>query len=233
VAAFTVSELMSQIGSTVNQDPTAPLSGSTDYNLWISFMERAQREWQEAHDWEDTRKDFFPNITQVTAASLVVLTIPLPSDFYRVAGPPVNWSLNNIQGVPWPEVLPDQRQLYSVYDKYFYVLGNMQNGFNMIWNPGSLLSGASVQIPYFSVVASLASSGQVLVMRDPSFVVDRTVAYILESRYDPRFQEIEVKARERLLNMVANHDAIKYASYSNKNYVLNQTRLSGFRWGRD
>lgn len=224
---------MSMIASSVNQDPTAPASGSTDYSLWISFMERSQREWQEAHDWEDTRKYFYPNITQVTAASLNSVTISLPNDWYRLAGPPINWSLGNVQGVPWPETMPEQKTLYSVYDKYFYILGNTQGGFSMIWNPGSLLSGVSLEIPYFSVVASLASSGQIVQMKDPGFIVDRTIAYILESRYDPRFQEVEAKAREKLLQMVANHDAAKYSSFDNPNLVINTTKRMGFRLGRD
>jgi len=232
MAQMTVSQIMSAIAATVNQDPTAPASGSTDYTLWIYFMQRAQHEWQEAHDWEETRKGFFPVITSTSVATGSSLTIPMPTDFYRLAGPPILWT-NFQSGKPWPEIIPEKRTMQSFSDSYFYMLGDLNNGYNMIWNPGTLSSGVSVEVPYFYIAPSLASSGQIPVMQNPEFLVDRTIAYVLEARYDPRFQEIETKAREKLLLMISNHDARKYSSFATPDYVSNAGRKMGFRLGRD
>lgn len=216
------------MAATVNLDQTQPSAGSTDYNLWIEFLQRAQAEWAETYDWEETRTFFYPNITGATTA-----TISLPTDWRKLAGPPIHWSTGNSNGVTWPETLPEQKTLYATTDKYFYIMGNQNAGYTMIWNPGTLNSGASIEIQYFAVPASLASAGQITTCPDSQYLADRTIAYILEARYDNRYQAMEVKARERLLNMVENANAKKYSSYANPAYVLTTHRKQGFRVGRD
>jgi len=233
MAAQTVSQIMSTIASTVNLDPSAPVLGSSDYTLWISFMQRAQWEWQEAYDWEETRTWFYPGITLITSASVGPATISLPNDFYKVAGPPINWTANNMNGIPWPEMLPEQRTLFSWSDKWFEVIGEQGGGYSLLWNPGTLSSGVSIEIQYFKVAPSLASAGQIPVMRDPQFIADRTIAYILEGRFDPRYQQVEAKARQKLLLMIDNQNAKKYGSFATPAYVTNATRKMGFRLGRD
>lgn len=233
MAAETVTQIMGMIAATVNQDPTPPAVGSADYTLWISFMQRAQYEWQEAYDWEENRTWFYPQITLLSSTSVGPCTISLPVDFYKVAAAPINWTMNNMNGVPWPEALPEQRTLYSWSDKWFEIVGDQNIGYSMLWNPGTLVSGVSIEIQYFSVAPSLASAGQIPRVRDPQFLIDRTIGYILEARFDPRFQQQEQKAREKLLNMIANNDAKKYSSYATPAYVGNATRKMGFRLGRD
>ena len=223
---LTVSQIFGSVSALVNQDQTQPVAGSTDYNLWMEFLQRAQIEWSESYDFEELRKTFYPTITGTGA------TIALPSDFKKVAGSPIYWNVNS-NGQPWAEVLPEQRTLYSINDKYFYIMGNQNTGFNMLWNPPTLNSGSSVEIPYFAIPASLASSGQITVCPDSQFLADRVIAYVLEARYDSRFQEMEAKARERLMMMVENQNLKKYSSYATPAYVLSQTRKMGFRMGRD
>lgn len=233
MATLTVQEIFGHVAATVNLDQTQPAAGSTDYSLWVEFLQRAQAEWAEAYDWEELRKFFYPNITWVSNVSISLATISLPSDFRKVAAAPIDWSAGNSNGIPWPETLPEQRMLYASRDKYFFVMGDMNNGYNMLWNPGTLSSGASIEIQYFAIPASLASSGQVTACPDSQYLADRTIAYILEARFDNRYQSVEVKARERLLQMIENANAKKYSSYANPNFVITTTRRQGFRLGRD
>ena len=227
MARLAVSDLMKNIAATVNQEATSPTAGGTEWTLWLEFINRGVYEWAEAHDWETLRKEFKPSISGLSNA-----TIPLPTDFRKLAGYPVLWGSVD-GGLEWPESLVEQRLLYSVTDNWVQVRGDISNGYNLIWNPGTLASGASVTIQYFSVPTSLASPAQFPVIPDSQFLVDRTISYILESRSDPRFQQQEVKARDRLLQMIESANVAKYSSYAGSNPVLTTNRRVGFRLGRD
>ena len=102
-----------------------------------------------------------------------------------------------------------------------------------MFNPGTLASGASLNVPYFSTPTSLASPAQITQIPDPQFIVDRVISFIFESRSDQRFQIVENKARDRLLAMIENANAATYDSYSNMNPVQNTLRRIGFRIGRN
>ena len=225
---FSVEQIMKQISSLVNQEATAPTSGGSEYLLWLEFINRGVQEWSEAADWNDLRKTFKPAITGTSQA-----TISLPQDFKRIAGFPKHYGTGVTGGEEWPIIIPEQESLEDSTDQYFYVAGDLSGGFNLIWNPGTLSSGASLLIPYYSIPTSLASPAQVPVVPDSQFLVDRTVAYILEARSDSRFQLEEVKARERLLQMVSNNDTDRYNSYAGTSPIKNRLNLQKFRVGRD
>lgn len=219
---------MTQIASTVNQEATAPTSGGTEYNLWLQYMNRAFYEWAEASDWEVLRKRYYPAITDVGQA-----TISLPFDFKKLAAAPIYYGTGFSGGEAWPENLPEEEKDFDVTSKFFTVRGDPTNGWSLLWNPATLASGASIRIEYFSTPTSLASPGEFPIVQDPSYLVDRTIAFIFESRSDSRFQEMESKAREKLLLMIDNQNTAKFSSYANPNYVGSTLRRSGFRVGRD
>lgn len=231
MARLTVSQIMQSIAATVNQEATAPTSGGTEYNLWLEFINRSVLEWSQTADWEILRKLFYPSITGVSLAS-----VALPGDFRKLAASPriKNSDLVTLEGEEFPEIPYDTRGLYISTDKYVYLTGDASAGFNLVWHPGTLASGASVEIPYYSVPTSLASPAQIPVVPDDQFLIDRTIAYILEARSDSRFQEQETKAREKLLQMVENNNLDKFSSYSNPQYVRSGPLAKrGFRMGRD
>ncbi|MFQ6413442.1 hypothetical protein, partial [Streptococcus pneumoniae] len=88
--------------------------------------------------------------------------------------------------------------------KWFYVQGDPNGGFNLQWNPGDTTkigaSGATIALSYYSMPTSLVSASQYPVIPDSEFLTQRTIAYVLEARSDPRYQDEERKARERLIN---------------------------------
>lgn len=218
---------MRQIASTVNQEATAPTEGSSEWSLWLDYINRSYQEWAESNDWEALRRRFYPGVTGASLAS-----ITMPGDYRKLAKSPKIWGETET-GVDFPEVLPEQEDLYAINDKFVTVVGNQTEGYTMVFHPGTLSSGASIQIDYFSMPTSLASNVEIPITQDPQYLVDRTIAYIFEARSDPRFQIEENKARERLLTMIENMNAAKYNSYSNPNQLVTPERKVGFRLGRD
>lgn len=222
---------MTDIASSVNQEASAPSSGGAEYNLWLQFINRSIKEWSSTNDWEELRKTYYPSITGVNQA-----TVSLPLDFRKVATSP-RLHLYNEQQEDYediPEITEETRGLYNSTDKYFSQGGDISEGFTMSFHPATLASGASLEIQYFSTPTSLASPAQVPVVSDSQFIIDRTIAYIFEARSDPRFQQQEAKAREKLLQMIENSNLSKYNSYSNPQYVMTgPLRRMGFRVGRD
>lgn len=221
---------MQAVAATVNQEATAPAASSTENALWLAFLNRGVREWSEAQDWDVLRKTFVPGVTGMSCA-----TVSLPQDFKKLAASPVIHLDGAAEGgEEIPEILYEERGLYNPTDKYVYQVGNTSDGFSLVFHPGTLSSGASLEIPYYSVPTSLASPNDVPITLDSEYLIDRTIAYIFEARSDPRFQGQESKARERLLQMIEDTNMSKYNSYSNPNYVQTAPmRKMGFRMGRD
>lgn len=229
MAKQSIGQIMQHIGATVNQDPTQPADGSTDFNLWVSFLNRSQIEWAEAYDWEELRKVYRPTIGGTTNA-----TIALPDDFRKISAPILNYSVGINDGQPWEEVPADRLSFKNpVSDMFFIITGDPAFGHFMQWYPATLGSGASLAIPYYSMPTSLASATQFPVMPDSEFLAQRVIAYVLESRSDPRYQDEENKARERLLQMVENAELMKYSSHVNPIRIMTAEQRKSFRLGRN
>lgn len=222
---YDVDEIQSRVASIVDQSTDTPTQSGDEYALRLKYINRAYEEWATAYDWEALRRSLWVSITGVSQAS-----VSMPTDFRKMAAFPRYYSGGVSGGEEWSEIKPEHRGLYTSSDKYFYILGYRENH-TMFWNPGTLASGASLVIHYFSHPTSLASPADTLVVPDPEFIVDRTIAYILEARSDARFQGTEVKARERLLQMIDNE---KNKGLSLTDDVMTDEQLfHSFRIGRD
>lgn len=225
MAIYTVEEIQDRIASFIDQSASGPTDTTDEYAWRLKLINRAYEEWANAYDWEVTRKEQFLTITGVSQASL-----SLPADFKKMAARPRNYSFGVEEGEEWPEIKPEDKGLYTKYDKYFYILGTRENQ-HMIWNPGTLASGASLFIAYFSHPTSLASPTNVPLTPEPEFLVERTISQILEIRSDPRYQQSESKAREKLLQMLDNE---RNKGLSLEDTVLtNEEKYYNFRIGRD
>jgi len=227
MSRLTVESIMQAIAATVNQESAAPSSGSSEWSLWLQYINRSYSEWVQANDWESLRKTYFPSITGSSMAS-----VPLPLDFRKLAASPILYG-GTTSGEEVPEVLLEQRRQFNETDKFFSTIGNHSDGFTLLFHPATLASGASLEVQYYSTPTSLASPLEVPITSDPQYLIDRSIAYILEARSDPRFQLEENKARDRLMAMIENVNAAKYNSYAGSAPVLTTLRKSGFRLGRN
>jgi hypothetical protein len=225
---LTVSDIMTRIASSVNQEATSPSVGGSEWSLWLSFINSAQDEWASAQDWEVLRKTIYPG---VTGASQATLTLPLD---YKNLAAPVRLHFGNTPTVyEFPKINDEQEGWYVSTAPYVKTIGDNSTGLSLFFNPGTLASGASLEITYFSMPTALATSTSIPVVPDPNFLIDRTIGFIFQARSDPRFQQIEARAREKLLLMVSQADEDKYANYSTPNNVSNNLRRQSFRVGRD
>lgn len=228
MARQTVSTILQQIASTVNQEASAPTTGGDEFNLWMDYLNRAQDEWAVAHEWESSRIHFYPGITGVSQAS-----ITLPADFKQLAGPVLLYHPSRQNPYEYQYMIDEQEQIFESTDLYVRLTGDNSTGKTLLINPGTLASGASLYIPYFSYPTSLSTTTQYLPMSDPQFAVDKTISYIFEARSDPRFQIIEQRAAERLAVMIENENSEKFSSYAAVSYIPSTLRRSGFRIGRN
>lgn len=226
MARMQVSEILSQIASSVNQESTAPVAGSSEFSLWMSYLNRSQDEYDQAVDWEKSRKYFYPGITGASLAS-----ISLPDDFRKIAGPIKLFSSDRDTPIEYNYMVNENESMYDKLDKFFTLTGNNTNGYTAVMNPKTLPSGASVQIQYFSYSTSLATTTQYVPMSDPQFAVERTIAYIFRARSDPRFQQVEASARERLSQMEQNENYDKWSSYAGAAPIHTSMRRKGYRMG--
>jgi hypothetical protein len=226
IMRLTVEQIMERVASTVNQESSAPAATSDEYSLWLDYINRGVHEWSVANDWESLKYNFWPQVSSSGG------TVTLPLDFRASAGPVLLYD-NGDYPTQFPEIQEEQSQMYSTTDKYVTLTGDINRGYSLVFHPATLASGASVVVPYYAMPTSLASPAQVAPVDDSLFLVDRTIAYILESRSDARFQLEENKARERLLLMVENANLAKFNSYAGSNPILGPERKQGFRLGRD
>lgn len=228
MARKNVTDIMRQIAGTVNQEATAPTAGSDEYNLWLQYLNRSQEEWSEAFDWESNRKYYWPSITGVSLAS-----VALPLQYKKLAAAPLLYGSTFDSPVEYSYILNEDEQMYGAQDRYVKLTGDISTGKSLVFHPATLASGASLCIQYFAYPSTLSSASQYVSMEDPQFIVDRTIAYIFESRSDPRFQIEETKARERLLGMIENANDEKFNSYAATSYVPSTLSRNSFRVGRD
>lgn len=228
MARQTVDQIMTMVAATVNQEATSPSAGSSEYNLWLEYINRAIDEWGQAHDWDVLRQTFYPVVTGISVA-----TVSLPDNFRKLSGAVKLGLYNKENWEEFPIELPERTGSHSANDKFLIIQGDTSVGRSLLFHPGTLASGASLAIPYFATPTSVASPAQITPVPDPQFVTDRTIAYIFESRSDPRFQIVENKARDRLLMMIENANAATYDSYSNQNPIQNTLQRINFRIGRN
>lgn len=226
MASDTLNTIQQKIATIIDQNTTVPTPGGTAWEVRRNYINRAIEEWGHAYDWDALRRTTYLSVTGDATA-----TVSLPGDFREMSSFPVNYSSGVANGEQWPEIQPQEITQHDITTKYFYILGNRGDGFNLIWNPGSLSSGASVFIQYYAYPTSLASPASMSPVPDPEYLVDRAVAYIYEMRNDGRFQEVEAKAREKLLLMIDDEN-VKSKAYRNR--VETPEKLYyGFRLGRD
>lgn len=209
-----VSAVLRQIAATVNQEAVAPTTGGDEFNLWLEYMNMAQTEYSQTTEWESSRKFYYPGVTGSSLAS-----ISLPEDFKMMAAPAKLYLEGKATPDEYSQIVPENEQTYVNTDLYFKLVGNQSDGFTMVLNPGTLASGASFEVQYFSTPTSLSTTTQYLPMADPVFVVEKTIAYIFRSRSDPRFQVIDQSANERLIRMLENENTAKFNNYSGLGFV--------------
>jgi len=223
--AVNVTELQKRIHAIVAQDADGPTEGGDDWDLYLKYINMAQQEWQEAYQWPSLYKE----VNTLTSQATGNVTVSLPADFRKFDASPIICDGTNTKHT-YPQVSPEMRGQYNDTEQYFYVLG-YPGSYNMVVNPGTHGSGASIYYSYWSTAASLVSGDNVSMCPDPNYLSQRTVAYVWEARDDGRFPQAKAEA-DKILARMLEFEQTKGYSYDDRIQTYEEARY-GFRIGKD
>lgn len=221
--AWTLQDAQEQIASEMDQSPTAPTAGGTDWNIRRNALNRALIDWENSNEWESLKVVFNGNVTVAGFA-----TLGLPANFKKLDGfPGIVWDGTTFN--EFSVIDPSTNSKYLDSDRYVNVFDNAKDGKSMYIHANTLASGASVQFTYYKSPQSLASASDVIEVPDPTFIVQRALYLIYKGREDGRFPEAKVEA-DRILQRMMENEASKGYAYKDRSIP---TSNSGFRIGRD
>lgn len=224
---LTVDELQSRIASLIDQDESTSNISATDYSLRLKYLNMSLLEWAEAYDWQTLYSEF----NMLVSTSTGNASITLPTDFRKLASYPVI-TFDGATTALFPETRPQEAGKYEGTDKRVEILGNPQDTYTMRVYGATLVSGASVKVPYYMSVQSLASPANIAEIPNPNYLVKRTIAYLWEAREDARFVQAKQDAEIILRNMLEQENVFSEASTFNRVKTVEEN-TNGFRIGRD
>jgi hypothetical protein len=223
--SWTLQDLQENTASEMDQSPTAPDEGGTDWNIRKNAFNRALIDWENSNEWDSLKVVFNGNVTVAGHA-----TLGLPDNFKKVDGRPlIVWDGRTTQ--PFEVLDPSFNGNYTESDLYVNVFDNSRDGKFMYIHANTLSSGASVQFTYYKSPQSLASATDLVECPDPTYVLQRALYYIYKGREDGRFPEAKTEADKILARMMEN-EAARGLAYKDRS-IPNELGRSGFRIGRD
>jgi hypothetical protein len=222
----TVDLIQSKIASILDQNPDTSDLSSEEYTLRLTYMNMALNEWAEMYDWQALYTEY----NTQTSTSTGNASIALPSDFRKIASFPVI-TYDGANSFTFPETKPQNATQYNSNDKRVVLTGNPQDGYNMTVIGTDLVSGASIKVPYFRSVQSLASPADIPEIPNPDYLVKKTVAYWWEARDDTRSGQAKQEAERILGNLIDYENVFSPASDSTTVKTVEETRFGNLRWG--
>ena len=225
---ISVDDIQSQVAAVTDQDETTSNISSTDYSLRLKYINMALREWAETWNWQT----LFAEYNTLTSTSTGNASIALPREFRKLAGyPKITYDGSDTK--EFPEVLPQEDGQYEDTDRRIWILGNPNSGYVMRVFGETLVSGASIKVPYFTSVGSLVSPANIAEIPNPDYLVQKTIAHIWEAREDARFPQAKAEAERILRNMIETEETFNVASVHGRVRTFEETRFNDFRWGKD
>lgn len=140
--------------------------------------------------------NILPEFKNVYSATVTGATLPLPSNFRELEVNPYIYSGGWLE---YPVIDPEDIYTKSSGERYSYVLGNPQGGYNLIFNAQVEGTASIVYQRYPSGMNTLTS---ICELSDPTYVTRKIESYVLYSRGDDRLTIAEQRAQQALSNMV-------------------------------
>ena len=186
---MTLNDILLDSASFLDLDATIPTG--TEYTTRVRFANMAIREWAKAYTFRQLKIDYQPSL-----ASFASLALP---NYQQLNGPPMEFkSFGTYES--YPEVQPEERFAKDSTDKYSYITGNDSSGVALHVNGISV--NATLSIPYIRGPSTMATLTDVCEVQDPSFVTNRVISYVLQSRNDERFPIVTAEGNKVLRNMI-------------------------------
>ena len=219
---MTLEEILQRIGSYVDQDSATPTS--TDLTIRTQFVNLAYEEWAMAYDWNELRTRYEFTTTQASQ-----MTISLPTDFKKLSTPLYYWESANLMPREY-QLVPQKDAFTRPYsDEFVYIQGDRTNGYNLV-APKGFPSGASLTLEYQKMPTSLATLSDQPIMASPNFLIQRGIAYVLESRGDTRFPTAKADSERIIANLVEHQNNLRIGGGNGR--VRDYYTESNFRIGR-
>ncbi len=225
MARISVNEIQSRVAAIADQDENTANISSTDYSLRLKYINRALTEWGEAYDWQT----LFTEYNMVISTSSGNASVVLPSAFRKLASyPKITWDGSTTD--EFSEVLPQDDSQYLDTDKRVWILGNPSGGYILRVFGVTLVSGASVKVPYFASPQSLVSPANIAEIPNQEYLVQRALSLLWEAREDPRFPQAKVEAERILRNMIEYENVFGKAAAYDRVKTVDEVKY-GMRWG--
>ena len=224
--AWTLQDCQNAISAEVDQSATAPTAGSTDWLIRNNFINRSLIDWSESYEWEAMKKVH----NGIVSTSTGNASYALPSDFKKIDGfPQITADGSNTYGYPVDD--PTNNNRYVGTDRFVNILGNNTDN-KVMYIHDTLVSGASVQFTYYASPQSLASATNIVPMKDPTYLVQRSLYYILKSREDGRFPEAKTESDRILMRMIEEENSLGQSNVNRRVSVFPENYKT-WRVGRD
>jgi len=220
-------EIQSAIAAYIDQDSTVANIESDDYTLRLSYINRSQREWAEIWPWQVLYTEYHTMASTSTGNASVVL----PNDFRKLQGY-VQITHDGATTDPFSEIKPDEKNQYGDTARRVEILGSPRGGYIMYVAGADMVSGASITVPYLRSASSLSTGTDIPDCPNSEYLVQRTIALILESREDPRFPQARADAERILSNMIEFENVPQRGADFDRVKTVEQTKYN-FRIGRD
>lgn len=203
----TLSNVLSDIASYINQDSTLPTG--TDLDMWTNLVNQSQNEWAGSYLW---RRQLTRTLSVPVQASMT--SVGLPANFERLLSPLMRWENGINEDNKYYEVMPLDRFNKASTDKYVYKMGDKASGQYLMINP-CLTSGASVTLDYLSSPSSLVTVTDTITCPSRQFLALRTISKILSARSDPRFPQVKADSDD-LYDQLKNDEAAATGGQDNQ-----------------
>jgi len=217
--ANSLQDIQNWISSEIDQSATAPTAGGTDWNIRNNFINRSLIDWSESYDWECMKKVNNGMITGNASYSL-------PADYRKIDGFP------HIGLYDFPVVDASNNRRYTSSDRFVNILGNPRDSQVMYINDTNLASGASVQFTYYASPATLSSASDIIPIPDPTYLVQRSLYYLLKSREDGRFPEAKNESDRILMRLIENENTLGLSNVDRR-VSIGPENYKNWRVGRD
>lgn len=220
---YSLQDIQNLIASEIDQSATAPTLNGVDWNIRTNFINRSLIDWSLSYDWECMKKVHNGLVSTSSGNASYVL----PVDFKKIDGYPQIVS-DGTSTYGFPMVDPTNNPRYVSTDRFVNILENKV----MFIHTDVLASGASVQFTYYASHPTLSGASDLVAMPDPTFLVQRSLYYLLKSREDGRFPEAKTESDRILARMIENENTLGQSAVDRRVSVGSED-FKTWRVGRD
>lgn len=214
----TLLSILNNVAAFIDQDTT--LATGMELTVRINLVNQALTEWSETYQWKQLRiSPYSPSF------GLSSVSMALPNNFRKIMSIPIDNSITSSNN--YTQILPQDRFIKNINDKYCYITGNDAIGYALNINP-ALSSGVSLVFDYQSIPSSMATLQDISVCPSSEFLIKRTIAYIFQSRSDSRFPGVKSESDDMLANLIEDEAS---PSVGQKNSIPDYLKNQGFRIG--